>query len=329
MGVLFRCKKEDVYICGNGEQKWVNTSLNRLKCLRIKGVRDGRSWFNTSHKPPSDLPYRNMNMDNRIVHILWTGGLDSTYRMVELSRKKCVIQPHYVIVNRKNIKNELKAIHEITAILNSDKRTIAEIRPVETFLKRDLEDYPDIQSAWEILHERKDFKSQQYPLFTRYARQKKLKLEMGIQFSKGGTVAKVVNESYLIDCPDDDEVMMIDPEKGSHEWASYTLFQDFRFPKSLYHKTKREEIEELKRLGYDKVLKKVWTCFRPVLGMPCGHCFACQSAIYEGAGELIPIVGYMLGSIRLFLNNILTHAKNVLKRILPQKVYNVLRRMMR
>ena len=264
-------------------------------------------------------------MDNRIVHILWTGGLDSTFRIVELSRKRCVIQPHYVIVNRKNIRNELKAISEITRILNSDKRTIAEIRPVETFAKYDLEEYPDIQSAWEVLREKKDFKSQQYPLFTRYARQKELKLEMGIQFSKSGTVAKVVDESYLIDCPDDDDVMMIDPEKGSHEWASFTLFKDFRFPKSLYHKTKREEIEELKRLGYDKVLKKVWTCFRPVLGMPCGHCFACQSAIYEGAGELIPKVGYMLGSIRQDYKKFLAHSKNLLRRVLPQRVYNVLR----
>ena len=264
-------------------------------------------------------------MDNRIVHILWTGGLDSTYRMVELSRKKCVIQPHYVIVNRKNIKNELKAISAITRILNSDKRTIAEIRPVETFSKHDLEVYPDIQSAWEMLHEKKDFKSQQYPLFTRYARQKKLKLEMGIQFSKNGTVSKVIDESYLVDCPDDYDVMMIDPEKGSHEWASFTLFRDFRFPKSLYHKTKREEVEELKRLGYDKVLKKVWTCFTPVFGMPCGHCFACQSARYEGAGELIPKVGYMLGSIRLFFYKILSRIKKLLKRILPQRVYKMLR----
>ena len=264
-------------------------------------------------------------MDNRIVHILWTGGLDSTYRMVELSRRKCVIQPHYIIVNRDNIKNELRAISEIISILNNDKRTIAEIRPVETFLKHDLEEYPDIQSAWEMLHEKKDFKSRQYPLLTRYARQKKLKLELGIQFSENGSVVKVVDKAYLVDCPDDDEVMMIDPERGSHEWASYTLFKDFRFPKSLYHKTKREEIEELKRLGYDNVLKKVWTCFRPVLGMPCGHCFACKSAMKEGAGELIPKAGYMLGSIRLYYNKILRRFKKLLKRILPQRVYKVLR----
>lgn len=264
-------------------------------------------------------------MDNRIVHIFWTGGLDSTYRVVELSRQNCVIQPHYILTSRRTVDNELKAIAEITAILNSDKRTIAEIRPVETFSKYDLEVYPDIQLAWDILHEKKDFKSQQYPLLTRYARQKKLKLEMGIQFSENGSVVKVVDESFLMDCPDNEDEMMIDPEKGSQEWASFTLFQDFLFPKSLYHKTKREEIEELKSLGYDSVLKKVWTCFYPVLGMPCGHCFACKSAMKEGADMMVPIVGYVLGGLRLYYFKIPIYSKKLLKSILPQKVYKMLR----
>ena len=264
-------------------------------------------------------------MDHRIVHILWTGGLDSTYRVVELSKQECVIQPHYLITNRSNVENELRAISEITAILNSDKRTIAEIRPVETYSKYDLEEYADIQSAWDLLHELKGFNSQQYPLLARYARLKGLKLEMGIQFSANGSVAEVVDESFLVDCSDHDDVMMIDPEKGSHEWASYTLFKDFLFPKSLYHKTKKEEIEELKNLGYDNVLKKVWTCFHPVFGMPCGHCFACKSAMKEGAGMMVPRVGYILGGLRLYCGKILRSAKNLLKRVLPQKVYEKLR----
>lgn len=256
-------------------------------------------------------------MDNRIVHIFWTGGLDSTYRVVELSRNECVIQPHYIITSRGNVENELQAISEITSLLNSDKRTIAKLLPVETFPKTELEVYPDIQSAWDLLHELKDFKSQQYPLLTRYARQKKLKLEMGIQFSENGSVVKVIDQSYLIDCPDNDDVMMIDPEKGSQEWASFTLFQDFLFPKSLYHKTKAEEIEELKNQGYDKVLKKVWTCFSPVLGMPCGHCFACESARKEGAGMMVPFVGYVLGGLRLYYGKFRKNTKKLLKRLLP------------
>lgn len=258
--------------------------------------------------------YKDEDMDHRIVHILWTGGLDSTYRVVELSRQKCVIQPHYVMV-RKNVEYELKAISGITNILSNDKRTIAEIRPVETLQKSELEEYADIQLAWDFLHEKKGFNSSQYPYLARYARQKKLKLEMGIQFSEGGSVVEVVDESYLVDCPDHDDLMMIDPVKGAQEWASYTLFKDFLFPKSLYHKTKVEEIEELKRMGYDEVLKKVWTCFNPVFGMPCGHCFPCQSAMKEGAGELIPTVGYILGGLRRCCGKSLRYSKKLLRRI--------------
>lgn len=248
-------------------------------------------------------------MNHRIVHVFWTGGLDSTYRVVELSRQECVIQPHYVITDRRTVKNELRAISDITAILNSDKRSKAKILPLIKCTKSELVEYSDILSAWELLHKAKRFNSTQYPLLAGYARQKNLKPEMGIQFSENGTVVTVVDESYLVDCPERDDVMMIDPVKGSQEWASYTMFKDFLFPKSLYHKTKREEVEELKALGYDKVLKKVWTCFNPVLGMPCGHCFPCKSAMKEGAGTMIPFAGYVLGGLRLYYNKLLKYFK--------------------
>lgn len=263
-------------------------------------------------------------MENRIVHIFWTGGLDSTYRMVELSRKECVIQPHYIITSRKSVDQELRAMAKILSLLQSDKRTIAKIQPLALFSKGDLVDYLDIQSAYDYLHENKDFKSGQYRLLARYARQKKLKLEMGIQFSGNGSVVKVIDESVLVDCPDNSDVMMIDPVKGSHEWASFTLFQDFLFPKSLYHKTKIEEIEELKQLDYNKVLKSVWSCFSPVLGMPCGHCFACKSSMQESAGMMVPFVGYVLGGIRLYSQKALRRSKKLLKRLLPQRLIKLL-----
>lgn len=256
-------------------------------------------------------------MENRIIHILWTGGLDSTFRVVELSRRNCVIQPHYLLTGRKNIKHELKAISKITSILKKDKRTLANILPLETFSKNNLEEFSDISLAWELLKDKKNFKSGQYHLLARYARQKQLKMEMGLQFSENGTVVKVLDETVLMDCPGNDEVRMIDPEKGSREWASLTIFKDFLFPKSLYHKTKIEEIEELKNQGYSEVLKNVWTCFSPVFGMPCGHCFACRSAKKEGAGMMIPFLGNLLGGMQL-------HSKKVLRRLLPQSIYELL-----
>lgn len=264
-------------------------------------------------------------MENKVVHIFWTGGLDSTYRMVELSRRKCVIQPHYVITGKKTVEYELRAMAKILLILQNDKRTMAKIQSPLIFSRNELENYSDIRLAYDFLYEKKNFKSAQYRLLAHYARQKQLKLEIGLQFSENGSVAKVVDQSFLVDCYDNNDVMMIDPVKGQHEWASFTLFKDFLFPKSLFHKTKSEEIEELKKLGYNEVLKNVWFCFSPVLGMPCGHCFPCRSSRKEGAGVLIPFVGYILGGIRLFSLKALRHSKQCLKRILPDRLYKVLR----
>lgn len=49
------------------------------------------------------------------VNVLWTGGLDSSYRIIELSRLDIDIQPYYIYDHtRGSIKHELKAIKMIT-----------------------------------------------------------------------------------------------------------------------------------------------------------------------------------------------------------------------
>ena len=54
--------------------------------------------------------------------ILWTGGWDSTFRVIELSRKNVVIQPIYVLDSgRKSTDYELKAIDKIIQDLNNSK----------------------------------------------------------------------------------------------------------------------------------------------------------------------------------------------------------------
>lgn len=55
-------------------------------------------------------------MEKGTVNILWTGGWDSTFRVVELSRMEGItIQPVYVIdPNRKSVPYELRAMDNIT-----------------------------------------------------------------------------------------------------------------------------------------------------------------------------------------------------------------------
>lgn len=259
-----------------------------------------------------------METKKRMVHILWTGGLDSTYRVVELSKQDCIIQPHYITTDALFRKYELSAIESITMLLKENEKTIATILPPIIVNEKDIPKYPDIKFAWAMLQDKKNFKSGQYQMLARYARQSKLKMELGIQFSKNGSLVKILDESELISHPQYNDVMLIDPVKGQENYASYILFRDFLFPKSLFHKMKNEEVEVLKKEGYDLVLKNVWSCFSPIWGLPCGHCFACRCAKKEGVGDMIPVIGNMLGWARMA-------GGKSLRKILPSKAYERIR----
>lgn len=260
------------------------------------------------------------SMEKREVHILWTGGMESTYRVVELSKTDCVIQPHYIIYKyrgkRKSKDYELRAIRKITEILKKDDRTRATIMPpiIYDFNVQDaIEYYPDIREAGVILEKMKGYVSRQYLMFSCYARHENLKLEAGVRFSSHGSIGRVVDTSFLVRHPQYDDILMIDPEKGKEEWASYTIFKDFYFPKSLYHKEKSDEASELLNDGYREVVKNVWSCYDPIFGMPCGHCSPCRGAKLEGTGYLIPFMGNFLGAIRWRMTNF---SKKVLRKLI-------------
>lgn len=269
-------------------------------------------------------------MEERVVHILWTGGLESTYRVVELSQTDCIIQPHYIIYKyrgkRESKDYELRAIHKITDILKKDKRTKATILPPIICNFNDennkTEDYQDIKEAGVILATIKGCVSRQYLMFARYARNENLKLEMGVRFSYHGGIGKAIDTSFLVEHPVYHDVLMIDPEKGQKDWASYTVFKDFLFPKSLFHKEKKDEAGELANNGYGEVLKNVWSCYNPVFGMPCGHCSPCMGAKLEGIGYMIPFWGNFLGAVRLRATK---YPRMILRKILPNKLYEMLK----
>lgn len=243
------------------------------------------------------------------VNILWTGGLESTYRVAELSRRDVVIQPHYVATDRTSVKYELRAIDRITKVLQADSRTMATILPpIVADTPEDGPEYADILQAYELLHHATSFKSTQYRALAKYARRHHLRLEIGLQFSPVGSIVKVLDTSSLIEAPGYKDVLMVDPRSEEQQWASYTLFKDFLFPKSLIHKTKREELDELKAMGYQKIIRHLWTCYTPIFGLPCGHCFPCRSAKKEGSTEMMSTVGNLLWAMKIKIREMLPEA---------------------
>lgn len=131
---------------------------------------------------------------NDKIDLLWTGGLDSTYRMVELSRRSCVVQPHYILNDRKSREKELQAMDTILRLLRNNKNTRATLLepifvPKETIAKDN-----DIFDSWMMLFPGHGTKSMQYYTLAKYAVHNNLHLEMGLQFSPNGTIVKAIDE---------------------------------------------------------------------------------------------------------------------------------------
>ena len=234
-------------------------------------------------------------MENRRINILWTGGLDSTYRIVELSRRECIVQPYYIVGKRKSLQQELRAMDKIVHLLRKDNKTRATLSDLILIEEKDIAKDNQIFDSWMYLFPGKGTRSLQYYWLAKYAAHNNLMMEMGLQFSPNGTIVKAVDESLLIPHPDADyDVLMIDKTRADQDVIN--LFGHFYFPKSLYHKTKKEEIEELYAMGYKNVVKHTWSCLKPVWGFPCGHCLPCRS--FEKEGVKIPITGKILYNIK-------------------------------
>ncbi|MEZ3478149.1 MAG: hypothetical protein K1W08_06005 [Lachnospiraceae bacterium] len=67
---------------------------------------------------------------NEVVEILWTGGFDSTFRIVQLSQREIVIQPIYLDSQRKSRLYELEAIDKITQKLKEHEMTRCTFAPL-------------------------------------------------------------------------------------------------------------------------------------------------------------------------------------------------------
>jgi hypothetical protein len=66
-------------------------------------------------------------MGKQVINILWTGGWDSTYRVIDLSFKEVVIQPYYLRDNRLSEAMELSVIRNLTEKIRNRKTNKSEL----------------------------------------------------------------------------------------------------------------------------------------------------------------------------------------------------------
>ncbi len=219
--------------------------------------------------------------NRRLVKVLWTGGMDSTFTMIKLSTSELDIQPIYLCDNRyrKSKKNEQNAIIGITEDIIKHPKTRCRILPLITRYTSEVEKDPSITQAFERLSEKTGLGSQ-YDWLARYAKSVD-GLMMSLEKSENSKALYCITKYGEVERVKDGNLTYYVLNKDKSTDDLITVFGNLRFS-LIWDYTKMEQVEEYKRLGYNDSLLKTWFCFTPINGKPCGTCNPCKTAIGDG-----------------------------------------------
>jgi len=226
------------------------------------------------------------------VKLFWSGGWDSTFRLLQLVlTEKKVVQPYYLIdPKRQSLRNEIKARREIQNWLFLDFPFTRElIQPTFFYEIGDIDRDKDLAEAYSVYREFRPKKPLdfQYLWLSQFCKQFDLdNMELceenfGINELPFG---RHVFGSFLVPIEETREQRIADQYQGT---VIDTLFKWFRFPIRGY--TRQEMETEAKAGGWDDYLYMTWFCQSPVRGRyPCATCDPCRLTIKQGFKQRIP-----------------------------------------
>lgn len=231
------------------------------------------------------------------IHLLWTGGWDSTFRLIDLVlMRKCRVQPHYILdASRRSTDHELHAMTELRNLL--ERRDVGVRDRLLPTHFRDLQKIrPDarISRAFETLRER-NFIGKQYEYLARFARELELEdIEVGFHRPSGSL--RSIEHCITATSSDAGRSFRLDATAAGP--AERAVFGRFSFP--LYEVTKLEMQRMAEERGVVDLMALTWFCHRPRRdGSPCGTCIPCTTAIEEGLAWRVPIAGRVRHQISL------------------------------
>jgi len=223
-----------------------------------------------------------ISADKKIVEILWTGGFDSSCRIIQLSKLDVIIQPYYLVDSkyRRSVSYELNAIAQIKNDIENHPDTRCSIRPL---IKVDVS---DLAPDWEIMTAYKRIRKEigigiQYEWLARFAG-RHTGIEICLERDESGRIFNYFNRMGKLRTMGNGVLSYMEFDRPGTDKNILTVFGNFRFPIPIRKKTKFELIDDYKRLGFEQTMYKTWFCHNPVSGEPCGVCNPCKIVVNDG-----------------------------------------------
>jgi hypothetical protein len=254
------------------------------------------------------------NCDESEIKLLWTGGWDSTFRLLySVFVEKRSVQPFYIIdTGRPSTLHELRAMHVIREEIAKRNPQLADlIKPTIIVSVHDIKPDPEITAKFNRLREKHHIGSQ-YEWLARFAKQWKIpNLELGVH---KGDHAYILLSKYIQrlelcierseNAPNILDLLSkyVDNDskiKQINEDDDVSIFSYFSFPLLQISKKDMKRIAAEK--GFLDILEKTWFCHTPWHNRPCGTCTPCDLTIEEGFGYRIPKVSKLRRKIWIII----------------------------
>lgn len=215
------------------------------------------------------------------VNLLWTGGWDSTFRLLELLfDEQCPVQPWYLVdEERKSTDYELEAMRAIgEAIRARDEGAFHRLRPVRSVPLDSVAPNAELSKLWGGVR-----LGSQYDWLARFASQHEVEhLELSIEKRDSRAFGMLWPNVERVEGRGGATYRLVEhPDNPNLE-----LFRPFDFP--ILNRTKADLQAHADAHGWDGLMALTWFCHSPRGGKPCGSCTPCLVALKEGMGNRIP-----------------------------------------
>ena len=223
---------------------------------------------------------------SRRVNLLWTGGWDSTFRLLQLLLLHRVpVVPHYLEdPTRASTQIELRTMARIGEHLREAYPHTRELlQPLRVAAVADVVEDAEIAAALREIRKRV-FIGSQYAWLPAFCRQHAIvDMELGVHVDDK---VQALLRSFVMafEHPGGYRSIRVDPRHADS--AEFKLFGCFSFP--LFHIDKRGIGRQAEAEGWDAIMDMTWFCHTPVRGKPCGVCAPCVYTIEEGLARRVP-----------------------------------------
>lgn len=230
------------------------------------------------------------------VHLLWTGGWDSTFQLLRLLLVSGQpVRPIYLVdETRGSLAVELRTmtrIRERLGELHPDTRAL--MLPTLYAHVTELQPAPEIDHAFLRLQRRCPIGSQ-YAWLAKFCRQHGLSdVETGFEKTRLGAGALLTDLAVEGTSAAGYPVHRIAPEEQHTDVGM--VFGAYAFP--LFAITKQDMAREVDAREWRPIMHETWFCHHPAGSEPCAMCNPCQSVIDAGLGWRISPRRRALGAV--------------------------------